>query len=244
MSYGISGYTYGSSSSTPSKTSRCTNDYKASQMGLIDASKLDNFEVNVSEINDIYKKIAEADRIVKLANNRIRTYSSEISGTSKESKKMKLMSKKQKFESSRRIKDDERRNLTKKAYSLISQQIKSKAIARINRLTNDPTEERLTKTACTLRALLQTLESNNCAITQSSSGGTFKPTRESELINQFTQRMNKEYPDYEDLARAYIRSILENKKNGAIIIKHIQMIDGAFAKVLISMIESITTCSA
>jgi hypothetical protein len=160
-----------------------------------------------------------------------------------------------KFESSRKIKDDEQRTLTRKAYSLISQQLKQKAIARTDRLTKEPEEGRLTKTACTLRALLQTLESTNCTnsstssytpsstTSSTSSTGAFKPTRESDLISQFTQRMNKAFPDYEDLAKAYIRAILENRKNATKMIQHIQLIDENFATVLKTMINDIIICS-
>ncbi len=244
------------SSSTSSKGYRCpTSDYKVSGTGLIDANKLGDFDVNVSEINDLYKKIEDAKRIVKIADNSIRSYTSAISSTSKNSKKQKYTEKKMKFESSRKIKDDEQRTLTRKAYSLISQQLKQKAIARTDRLTKEPEEGRLTKTACTLRALLQTLESTNCTnsstssytpsstTSSTSSTGAFKPTRESDLISQFTQRMNKAFPDYEDLAKAYIRAILENRKNATKMIQHIQLIDENFATVLKTMINDIIICS-
>lgn len=246
------------STSTASKGSRCpTADYKTtgtSGTSLIDANKLGDFDVNVSEINDLYKKIGEAQNIVKLTTEAVRKYNSAIASTSKNSKKQKYTAKKLKYESSRKIKDDEQRTLTRKAYSLISQQLKQKAISRVERLTKEPDDGRLTKVACTLRALLQTLESSNCTTSQttsssstissaSSSTGSFKPTREADLINQFTQRMNKSFPDYEDLTKAYIRAILENRKNSTKMIQHIQLIDDNFATVLKQMINDITTCN-
>jgi hypothetical protein len=251
-SYTTSQYSSTSSSTSSSKGSRCpTSDYKLSGTGLIDANKLADFDVNVSEINSIYKKIEQAKEQIILADANISSFSSAISSASASKNTKKQI----KAESERSVVIEKKKNIvneqtlqTKKAYSLISQQLKSKAVSRVERLASNPDESRLNKTACTLRALLQTIESSNCTTPQvsssSSTSGSFRPTRDSDLINQFTQRMVKEFPDYDDLAKAYIRGILENRKNADKVIKHIQLIDNKFASVLKTMINDIVTCSS
>ena len=218
------------SSTTPTsktaRTLRCVDDFTTS--GSIDIDKMEKLNLKEKTKNR-FQKLKEYKR---QTNNSKRQFNSIPASNTKRSKE------RYKLEQKYRDANSKEKKLSGIAYHRLSEHLKKKTIKRLDKMLRNPKNTRLDSFTCSLKALLQILADKACK----NSSTTSKTTMET-LVSDYEKKIMNEYADYEDLARAYIRFIIQKRDKAPEVLNHINMIDEKFGLVLTTMIESLTTCS-
>jgi len=196
-----------SSSISVSKTPRCTNKYGLSQttsssswgstssssITESDLLKYADLNMDLKELNALFD---DFKRKKTQKNSNLRKLNSSSSGWFGK-KKINNSSKKSQRNSIEKSFKEEEIKFNKNIKKILSEKIKKKILDRLDRLINNPKEERLNKVACALSALLETLKS--CNIT----------TSYEDLIKRYKEKISKEYQSGLSGAEEFIRDILE-----------------------------------
>jgi hypothetical protein len=229
-----------SRSTSTTLTPRCTKNYKYETESDID--NLKEFEVNTKDIKKILKNIDKSKKEKEKYETEKQTISRQIpynsSKLSPKQQKQRNENKKKAEESDRKKKtyEEEEKKQRKTMHNLLSEQIKTKTKKRVAKLINDPTDERLDKVSCTLRALLDVLKSSDCIL----SGDSIQTNDKLKL--KFIEEVKAKSGDA-ILATAFINVILDkNTDNNAAKFKKIG--DDNIKSALTSTIDKIQTCSA
>ena len=231
------GRTY-SSSTTSSKsvqrTPRCTDDYITD--GNIDINKIGQDKIPISS-----KTIKRFEKLKK-RKERTQTAKTKLSYISTSNTKQ--ADKRAKLEKKYKEYEEAQKKLAGVAYHRLSEYLKKKTLQRMQKMQRNPKEIRIDKFACSLKALFQTLSSKDCKNSStSSSSSTTRLTNMESLANEYEKKIISEYADYEELAKSYIRFIIQKREKAPEVLKQINMIDEKFASVLTNMIETLTTCN-
>jgi len=196
---------FSASASSAPKTYRCTGKYSLGQVQSqslysswgssstsptiteTDLLKYEDLNMDLKEINILFKDLAKKK-------------------TKKNSNITKLSKKKNSTQSNRNSRErqfkEEETKFAKNIKKILSEKIRDKALQRLDRLINNPKEERLNKVACTLSALLEVLKS--CGV---SSGHTSYD----DLIKKYKETIARNYPAGNDAATEFLNNILEKK---------------------------------
>jgi hypothetical protein len=222
-----------SSSSTTGEKERCDTSYVSSNE--LDLSKLrDNFKFNRKTRS--YIKAYESDK-KKYNDNNCSTFIEpktsffSSSNSTKQNKKTK-----KNIEKCKKIKENRSKNLGY-ALSRISKKFKLRSQHYASKIKNKPKLKYITKLACYLKALTNTLSSDKCKISNE------KRVTIDKLITDYTNKLSKYKPIYKELGISYIKFLLLNRENVHVVLKNIQKIDENFAKVLEDIINSLGECS-
>jgi hypothetical protein len=230
------------SNSTKSTTQnpRCTKEYKYATDADID--NLKEFKVDTNEIKNILKSIeknkTEKTKYETEKQNVLRQIPSNSSKLSRKQQRQRNENKRKadEFESKRKTHEDEEKNQRKTMHKLLSEQIKTKTRKRVEKLIDYPTDERLEKVACTLRALLDVLKSGDCILSSDSIRNNDK------LKSKFLEEIKAKNGDV-NLATSFINVILEKTPDNNAD-KFIRTGDNNIKSALTSTIDKIQTCSA
>jgi len=182
--------------SSVSKNLRCAGNYSLGQSQSSgwsssstsptitenDLLKYEDLNMDLKELNALFKDLTKKK-------------------TQKNSNLSKLNKKKNSTQSNRnsieRRYKEEADKFTKNIKKIISEKIRDKALQRLDRLINNPKDERLNKVACTLAALIDVLKSCNIS------------TSYDDLIKRYKEKITKEYPSGLNSAEEFIKNILE-----------------------------------
>jgi hypothetical protein len=185
--------------SSVSKTLRCSSKYSLgqSQSSSWGSTSSTITETDLLKYEDLNMDLKELSALFKDLNKK---------KTQKNSNLRKLSKKKNSTQANRnsiarRYKEEENK-FAKNIKKILSEKIREKALQRLDRLINNPKEERLNKVACTLAALIDILKS--CGV----SGG---PASNEDLIKRYKDKISKEYPAGFDAATEFLIDILEKK---------------------------------
>lgn len=194
-----------SSSSSAPKIYRCAGKYSLGQVqsqspysswgssstspiiSETDLLKYEDLNMDLKEINILFKnlnkkKTQKNSNITKLSRKKTNTQSNRIA-------------KENQFK-------EEETKFAKNIKKILSEKIRDKALQRLDRLINNPKEERLNKVACTLSALLEVLKS--C-------GASSGHTSYDDLIEKYKAKIAATHPSGSDDALGFLNAILEKK---------------------------------
>jgi len=165
--------------------------------------------------------------------NELRSISSSTKLTKKQQKK------KNEINIRKRNLETDEITYTKKMFQLLSERLKAKTLKRVNKLLNNPSDKRLTKVACTLKALFDILKSNSCSKTSQTSQGV----QDIETLKKNIQTNVQTNGGDVNLALSLINVILEatTDNNSE---KFKRLMDDKNKNALLKSINDIKTCSA
>jgi hypothetical protein len=201
---------YQTTSSSVSKTLRCTNKYSLGQgqssgwgstpstITETDLLKYEDLNMDLKELSAIFK---DFNKKKTAKNSNLRKLNSSSYGwfgkkkTNNSSKKIRRNSIVSTFR-------DEETKFVKNIKKILSEKLRAKVLQRLDRLIKKPKEKRLNKVACALSALIEVLKS--CGVSGGSASNEY-------LIKKYKDKISKEYPAGFDAATEFLNDILENK---------------------------------
>lgn len=218
------------SSTTHIKSERCDTKYDLKD-GIIDFDTLENFEMD----SNIKKLMKDYKSVVNSYNNLGCSSSTPTIISNKMSK-----SEKKKITGCKAL-NEKRTQLRKQTLKGLSATFKSKTIKRIEKMTSKPNEERIKKVACSLKVLMNVLASQGC-YPSTQPIGTIRNINN--VIDAYEKKINETHPDYIEMAKSYIRYLIEKRTtNAEKVIKYLESLDPIFSKNLLDIVSTITECS-